>query len=30
MKLKVLEVTPLIECEGFFDMLDDYEIKLVG
>lgn len=28
-KLKVLEVTPLVECEGFLDMLDDYEIKLV-
>ncbi|MCY3852545.1 MAG: RES family NAD+ phosphorylase [Gammaproteobacteria bacterium] len=28
-KLKVLEVTPLIECAGFFDMLDDYDIKLV-
>ena len=28
-KLKVLEVIPLIESEDFFDMLDDYEIKLV-
>ena len=28
-KLGVLEVTPLIECVGFFDMLDDYEIKLM-
>ena len=29
-KLEVLEVTSLIECVGFFDMLDDYEIKLIG
>ena len=28
-KLEVLGVTSLIECVDFFDMLDDYEIRLV-
>ena len=28
-KLEASDVTSLIECKGFFDMLDDYKIKLV-
>lgn len=28
-KLEALEVASLIECIGFFDMLDDYDIKLI-